>query len=71
MKKEFTLIDLDCAHCALIMEKNITKKLGVTASIDFMAQKLIVESETEIDDKMIDEMQKIIKKVEPDCKIDY
>ena len=71
MIKEFDLINLDCAHCALIMEKNISKKLGVKASIDFIAQKLIIGSENDLTDEEKNEIQKLIKKVEPDCKVDF
>lgn len=70
MRKVFVLEDLDCAHCALKMEKAIQKINGVKfASINFMASKLTLEAEDSIFASVLIEAQKQIKKVEPDCKI--
>ena len=70
MRKVFFLEDLDCAHCALKMEKAIQKINGVKfASINFMASKLTLEAEDSIFASVLIEAQKQIKKVEPDCKI--
>ena len=44
MKFVFKLEDLDCAHCAAKMEKEIAKLDGVQSiSISFLAQKLTLE----------------------------
>ncbi|MDO5845158.1 MAG: heavy metal-associated domain-containing protein [Methanocorpusculum sp.] len=71
MKKSFKLQDLDCAHCASLMENSIAKISGIeSASVNFMTQKLIVE----INDRsnvstVIEKIEKAISKIEPDCKI--
>jgi len=69
MKKIIKLENLECAHCASKMEKAIGKLDGVNnVSISFMAQRLIVESDGEIE-ALLPEIQKIIKKIEPDCEM--
>jgi len=70
MKKIFKLEDLDCAHCAAKMETAINKLDGVQrASINFLAQKLTLEAEEERFDTILQEAQKAIKRIEPDCRI--
>ena len=70
MKKTFNLEELDCAHCAAKMEDGIRKLDGVTsASVNFFAQKLILEAEDGRFDEILSAAQKIISKIEPDCKI--
>ncbi|MBR6772947.1 MAG: cation transporter [Clostridia bacterium] len=70
MKKTFNLEELDCAHCAAKMEDGIKKIPGVTsASVNFFAQKLILEAEDGRFDEILSAAQKIISKIEPDCKI--
>ena len=70
MKKKFKLIDLDCANCAAKMEDAIRKIDGVTdASVSFMTQKMMIEADDEVFDKVLDEAIRCIAKVEPDCKV--
>lgn len=70
MKKKFRMQDLDCAHCAAKMEEAIKKVEGVNdASISFMTQKLMVDAEESRFDDIMDEIVKICRKVEPDCRI--
>ena len=70
MNKTFTLEDLDCAHCAAKMEDAIKKIDGVTsASISFMTQKLTIEAADNEFNKILKMAQKVIKKIEPDCRI--
>ncbi len=70
MKKTFKVNDLDCAHCAAKMEEAIKKIPGVIdATMNFLAQKLIVEAEDEKFDAIMKEAVKVCKKVEPDCEI--
>ena len=70
MKKVYKLRDLDCANCAAKMEANIKKIPGVTnASVNFMIQKLAIESDTDDFDALMKEVTKVISKVEPDCEI--
>ena len=70
MRKTFRLEDLDCAHCAGKMEKGIRKLQGVReANIAFFAQKITIDAEDERFDEIMKEVQKVIKGVEPNCKI--
>lgn len=70
MKKKFKLQDLDCANCAAKMEEAIKKIDGVTdASVSFMTQKLVLETEDDRFEGIMDEVVKCCKKVEPDCEI--
>ena len=70
MKKTYLLEDLDCANCAAKMEAVINKLDGVvSARVSFMTQKLILETECEDQGVIIKEIQKVIKKIEPDCRV--
>ena len=70
MKKVFKLKDLDCANCAAKMENAINKLDGVEkATISFMTQKMVIVADDDKFDSIVDEAQKIIKKIEPDCVI--
>ena len=70
MEKSFRLIDLDCANCAAKMERAINKIKGVNkASVNFMMQKLVIDINDDTFDSVMDEVEKVIKKVEPDCKV--
>ena len=70
MKKIFKLEDLECAHCAAKMERAIGKIEGVqNASINFFAQKLVLEAEEENFNEILKSAQKAISKIEPDCRI--
>ncbi len=70
MEKSFRLIDLDCANCAAKMERGINKIKGVNkATVNFMAQKLIIDIDDDKFDSIMDEVEKTIKKIEPDCKV--
>ncbi len=70
MKKKFKLEDLDCANCAAKMEEGIKKIEGVNdASVSFMNQKMTIDADDDKFDAIMDEVVKICKKIEPDCKI--
>ena len=70
MKKVFKLQDLDCANCAAKMERGILKLDGVTAaSVCFMSQKLTVEADEASFERIMDEVVKLCKRIEPDCRI--
>jgi len=70
MKKKFILEGLGCANCASKMEKAISKLPGVNeASINFMFKKLVIDAD---DDKMpsvIEEAEKIVRRIEPDTRM--
>jgi len=70
MKKVYKLQDLDCANCAAKMEAAISKISGVQkATVNFMMQKLTLEAEEADIPRILDEAEKAIKKVEPDCRL--
>ncbi len=70
MKKVFKLEELDCANCAAKMENAINKIDGVeSATVSFMTSKLTIKADAEKFDAIMDEVQKVCKKVEPDCVI--
>lgn len=70
MKKVYMLEDLDCANCALKMEDGIKKIEGiVNAEVNFMTQKMTIETEVDDQKKIMKEVVKVCKKIEPDCTI--
>ena len=70
MKKSFRLIDLDCANCAAKMEQRIRSLDGVkAATVSFMTQRLVLETEGEIPESLLDAIEAVIRKVEPDCRL--
>ncbi len=70
MKKTFELEELDCAHCAAKMEEGIAKLEGVTAvSVNFLTQKLTLEADDAVFEKVLKQAVKICRKIEPDCRV--
>ncbi len=70
MKKVFKLEDLDCANCAAKMENGIKEIDGVEdAVVSFMTQKLTLVADDEKFDDVLKKVQKVCKKIEPDCRI--
>ena len=68
MKKNYRLNNLGCANCASKMEREIGKLDGVnSATVNFMMQKLTIDAVDEGFDDVMESVQKIIKKIEPDC----
>ena len=67
MKKKFILEGLDCANCAAKMEKAINELDGVKeATVNFMTTKLVIDGEDEKMLTIIQEAEKIVKRIEPD-----
>lgn len=70
MKKTYMMEDLDCAHCAAKMEEQIRKLEGVfEVSINFFAQKMIIELDEERVDDIMKQAQRAVSKVDPNCRI--
>ncbi|MBE6604971.1 MAG: heavy-metal-associated domain-containing protein [Ruminococcaceae bacterium] len=70
MKKTFTLIDLDCAHCAARMEEGIRRIKGVAdVSVSFLTQKLTLEADDALFEKVLKQAVKVCRKIEPDCTV--
>ena len=70
MKKVYILEDLDCAHCAALIEEEVGKLDGVSKStMAFLTQKLTIEvaedKAAEVEKSIID----IVKKREPDVTV--
>lgn len=71
MKKTFNMVDVDCAHCAAKMEEGIKKIPGVnSATVNFLAQKLIIDADDARFSEIMKEALKVCKKVDPDCDIE-
>ena len=70
MKKTYK-IDVDCANCANKMEEAARKTEGVqSATVNFMARKMIVEFAEGLDPKAVmEQVRRNCKKVEDDCEI--
>ena len=70
MKKVFELEELECAHCAAKMEDAISKLDGVNeVRITFLTQKLTLDVDDEVFEKVLKKAEKLIKRIEPDCRI--
>ena len=60
MKKIYQLENLDCANGAAKIENAVRKINGVTnASVSFMTQKLMIETDADID-QIMEEVKKVI-----------
>ncbi|HPZ00074.1 MAG TPA: cation transporter [Clostridiales bacterium] len=72
MKKTYQ-IEVDCANCANLMEEATGKVDGVvSAVVNFMTQKMIVEFADGADEKKVMKaVFKACRKVEPDCEIEF
>ena len=63
-------ISVDCINCANTMEDIANNTPGVIdAAVSFMTQKL--EGEFQDDKKVMTEVLKACREVEPDCKIEF
>ena len=70
MRKVYKLEDLDCANCAAKMERAIAKIDGVDGvSVNFLMQKMSIETEESRFEEIMDQVVKVCRKVEPDCTI--
>ena len=69
MKKTYK-IEVDCANCAAKMESAVSKLEGVTrATVNYLTQKMTVETDRDSLDEIMAAAVKACKKVEPDCEI--
>lgn len=70
MKKIYKLEDLDCANCAAKMERSVQKIDGVNSvNVSFMTQRMTIDADDNRFDEIMNEVVKVCRKVEPDCKI--
>ena len=69
MKKRFKFV-VDCANCAAKVEAAVKKIDGVNdATVNFMAQKLVLDADDARFDEILQEVIAVAKKVEPDCEL--
>ena len=70
MRKSFKVNGLDCPKCAARLEKGINKIEGCDeAVVAFATQKLTLEADDAVFDKVLDEAAALCKKLEPDWEI--
>ncbi len=71
MKSNFKIEGLDCANCAIELEKTIGKIDGIKqVSINFMMQRMSLEYDKNNKEEIFKKMKKVIKKEEPDVEIE-
>lgn len=71
MKKKFKIKGIDCANCAAHLEERIKKVEGVeSASISFFTEKMIIECSEENIDEVMKNIEKIVRREEPDATIE-
>ena len=69
MKKRYKFV-VDCANCAAKVEAAVKKIDGVNdATVNFMAQKLVLDAYDARFDEILKEVEAVAKKVEPDCEL--
>ena len=69
MKKKIK-IEVDCPNCAAKLEAAVQKVDGVNAaSYAFMSQKLLIETDDDRMDAVLEDVLKTCKKAVPDCII--
>ena len=69
MKKRYKFV-IDCANCAAKVEEAVKKIDGVNSvTVNFMAQKLVLDADDAQFDEILKEVAATAKKVEPDCVI--
>ena len=69
MKKRYKFV-VDCANCAAKVEAAVKKIDGVNdATVNFMAQKMVLDADDARFDEILQEVIAVAKKVEPDCEL--
>ena len=69
MKKRYKF-EVDCANCAAKVEEAVKKIDGVNdATVNFMAQKMVLDADDTRFDEILKEVIAVAKKVEPDCEL--
>lgn len=69
MVKVFKIENLDCAHCALKMERAIEKIEGVSkASVNLLTERLTIEASEKFFETKMKEISKLCKKFDG-CEI--
>ncbi len=64
--------NLCCGNCAAKMQDKIAKLDGVLeVKISFITQKIILDVQDGNFENLLAEVEKIIRKIEPDCKVKF
>ena len=70
MKVKFKIKGMDCANCAAELERAIQKIDGIdSASLSFMTERLVIELDDERKEEVLERLNKVVKKEEPDATI--
>ena len=70
MKLKFKIKGLDCANCAAELERAIQKVDGVeSATNSYMAERMTIEIDEERKEEVIEKVNKVVKKEEPDVTL--
>lgn len=73
MKKRYKLENLDCANCAMKMEREIQRLEGIKSiTINFMTETLIIDIDDSLNldlNVLLKEIDKICSKVDSGCHI--
>lgn len=73
MKKVYSIEGIDCANCAAKIENKINKMKNIEdVNLNFMMEKLSIEFKVSTDEEVeeiMDEVRKLVKKIEPDAVI--
>ncbi|MBQ9329419.1 MAG: cation transporter [Oscillibacter sp.] len=69
MKKRYKFV-VDCANCAAKVEEAVKKIDGVhDATVNFMAQKLVLDADDARFDEILQEVAATARKIEPDSEL--
>ena len=69
-RKVYIMQNLGCANCAAKMEAAIKKIEGVSdCSVNFFAQKLVLDADDTRFDEIVKLCDKAIRRVDPDCRL--
>ena len=69
MKKRYKF-EVDCANCAAKVEAAVKKIDGVNdVTVNFMAQKMVLDADDARYDEILKEVVAVAKKVVPDCEL--
>lgn len=70
MKKTLRLQNLHCAVCAAKMERAAAKVDGVrSVSVAFVTGRISVDADDDRFDETMKEIERVCRKIEPDCRI--
>lgn len=72
MIKKYNMENVDCANCATKMEEGIKKLKGVNdARVNFLTQKLVLDTDRDDIDVLLNEILKVCRKIDGEVEIDF